>query len=171
MRSVPYWKTAVASLATLGVWSMLARADYDIPIPTGNNLIHIFSFPFFGNRQCPAHILIGSNGTEKGTPDNPLQTVPSIATYTPIPNSFQSLTNLLAVTAFSPPAGAKIAEICVENAPVRYRDDGTPTASLGQPVAPISATQPFYFQYSGALSSLQFIQQFPGAAINVSYYQ
>lgn len=166
-----YWKTAAASLAALGVWSMLARADYDIPIPTGSNLVHVFSFPCFGNRQCPAHILIGSNGTEKGTAANPLQTLPSIATYTPIPNSFQSLTTLVAATNLSPPVGAKIAQICVENSPVRYRDDGTPTAVLGQPVAPVSATQPFCFQYSGPLSALQFIQQFPGAAIDVSYYQ
>lgn len=166
-----YWKTAAASLAAIGVWSMLAHADYNIPTPSGNNLIPIFSFPCLVTRQCPTHVLIGSNGTEKGTPVNPLQTLSSIATFTPIPNSFQSITTLVVATALSPPVGAKLAEICVENTAIRYRDDGPPTAVLGQPVTPVSATQPFCFQYSGPLSALQFIQQFPGAAIDVSYYQ
>ncbi len=65
------------------------------------------------------------------------------------------------------PSGATIAEICVEGAAVRYRDDGTaPTATVGIPVAAGSC-----FQYSGPLSSLQFIAQSGSPTLDVSYYE
>src|SRR5450432_2525749 len=59
-----------------------------------------------------------------------------------------------ALTALIAPAGATIAQICVETSGVRYRDDGiAPTAASGQPVAAGSCS------YAGSLSSLQFIAQ------------
>jgi hypothetical protein len=70
-------------------------------------------------------------------------------------------------TSLTVPAGAAIAEICVETAGVRYRDDGTaPTSSTGMPVS--SGT---CFQYGGPLNKIQFIQQSGSPTINVSYYK
>ena len=70
-------------------------------------------------------------------------------------------------TTLAVPAGATLAEICVETAAVRYRDDGTAaTSSLGIPVA--SGT---CFQYSGPLASLSFTAQSGSPTIDVSYYK
>src|SRR6185312_2208443 len=70
-------------------------------------------------------------------------------------------------TTLAVPAGATLAEICVEGASVRYRDDGTAaTSSLGIPVA--SGT---CFQYSGPLASLSFTAQSGSPTIDVSYYR
>ena len=79
-----------------------------------------------------------------------------------------------AAVGLTPPAGAKatIAEICVENGQVRYRDDGTaPTASLGIPVTPnLASSIPTCFQYAGPLGSIQFIATSATATLNVLYY-
>ena len=65
------------------------------------------------------------------------------------------------------PAGATLAEICVEGGGVRYRDDGTAaTASVGLPVAAGAC-----FSYSGPLSSLSFTAQSGSPTIDVSYYK
>ncbi len=65
------------------------------------------------------------------------------------------------------PAGASTAEFIVESQGIRYRDDGTaPTATVGMPVAAGVS-----FQYSGTLSTLQFIEQTASAKLNVSYYK
>ena len=70
-------------------------------------------------------------------------------------------------TSLTVPAGATIAQICVEGAGVRYRDDGvTPTASVGMPAAAGAC-----FQYSGPLSVVQFIAQSGSATIDVLYYK
>ena len=70
-------------------------------------------------------------------------------------------------TTLTAPATATIAEICVEGAGVRYRDDGTAaTSSLGVPVSAGSC-----FQYSGPLSSLSFTAQSGSPTIDVSYYR
>jgi hypothetical protein len=69
------------------------------------------------------------------------------------------------------PAGSEIAEICVETAGVRYRDDGTaPTSSNGIPVVPTS-TAPACFQYGGPLNKIQFIAISGSPTIDVSYYK
>ena len=84
------------------------------------------------------------------------------------PLGYQQYTSLSSATNFSGyPDSATIAEIIVEGAAIRYRDDGVaPTASVGMPVAAGNA-----FQYSGDLSAIQFIQQTSGAILNVSYYK
>lgn len=71
------------------------------------------------------------------------------------------------VVGLTVPSGATIAEICVEGAAVRYRDDGVaPTATVGMPVAAGSC-----FPYSGPLSSVQFIAQSGSPTLDVSYYK
>lgn len=70
-------------------------------------------------------------------------------------------------TSLTVPAGAAIAEICVETAAVRYRDDGTaPTSSTGIPV-----TSGTCFQYGGPLNKVQFIAQTGSPTLDVSYYK
>ena len=76
-----------------------------------------------------------------------------------------------AAVSLTPPAGGKatIAQICVETATVRYRDDGVaPTSSTGMPVA--GGTTPSCFQYAGPLSQIQFIAVSATATIDVLYY-
>jgi len=70
-------------------------------------------------------------------------------------------------TTLSVPSGATLAEICVEGASVRYRDDRTAaTASLGIPVGPGAC-----FSYSGPLASMSFTAQSGSPTIDVSYYK
>ena len=69
-------------------------------------------------------------------------------------------------TNLTPPTGATIAQICVETAAVRYRDDGiAPTASVGIPLA-----AGWCGPYAGPLSAIQFIAQSGSPTIDVSYY-
>lgn len=70
------------------------------------------------------------------------------------------------------PAGATIAEICVETAGIRYLDDGTaPTASLGIPVVP-SSTVPVCYAYAATpLSQVQFIAISGSPTIDVAFYK
>ncbi len=59
-----------------------------------------------------------------------------------------------------------IAIITPEGAAVRWRDDGVlPTGTVGMPLA-AGVT----LQYDGSLSQIRFIQQAPGAIINIAYY-
>lgn len=70
-------------------------------------------------------------------------------------------------TTLAVPAGATLAEICVEGANVRYRDDGSAaSASLGIPISAGSC-----FPYSGPLASLSFAAQSGSPTIDVSYYK
>jgi len=64
-------------------------------------------------------------------------------------------------------ANATVAQICVEVQGVRYTSSGVvvPTSIVGIPVA--SGT---CFQYSGPLSTITFIQQATGAAIDVETF-
>ena len=79
----------------------------------------------------------------------------------------QMALSVTSATSLTPPAGATTAQICAENAGVRYRDDGAaPTASLGVPVA-----AGVCFQYAGPLGSVQFIAQSGSPTIDVSYYK
>jgi hypothetical protein len=73
----------------------------------------------------------------------------------------------------SVPTGATIAEICVETASVRYRDDGTaPTTTVGMLVAPTSSTIPACFAYSVIpLTAAQFIAVSGSPVIDVLFYR
>jgi hypothetical protein len=89
--------------------------------------------------------------------------------YTPL--GFQQITPVPSGTFLTVPLAARIAEICVETNQVRYRDDGTaPTTAAGIPVTGTSTT-PFCFQYSGNLTTIQFIQVTSPATLDVSYYR
>lgn len=80
---------------------------------------------------------------------------------------YQQITSLSASTALTVPNGATMALICVEASSVRWRDDLTaPTASVGMPVSFDQC-----FQYSVSLANIRFIQQAPGAVLNVNYYR
>jgi hypothetical protein len=70
-------------------------------------------------------------------------------------------------TSLTVPTGATVAQICVESATVRYRDDGSaPTASSGVPVLAGSC-----FQYAGPLASIQFIAAAGSPTIDVAFYK
>lgn len=98
--------------------------------------------------------------------------------YTPL--GFCQITSLSSAAALvtascssgSVPVGATIAEICVETAGIRYRDDGTaPTTSVGIPVEPTS-TSPLCYAYSIIpLSQVQFIAISGSPVVDVSFYK
>ncbi len=70
-------------------------------------------------------------------------------------------------TTLTPPLGATMAQISVETAGVRYRDDGVaPTATVGMPIASGAS-----FQYFGPLSALQFTAQTGAPTLDVLYYK
>lgn len=74
-------------------------------------------------------------------------------------------------TTLTVPAGTEIAEICVETAGVRYKDDGTaPTTSSGIPVVPTAST-PLCFQYGAPFNKLQFTAISGSPTLDVSYYK
>jgi len=86
-------------------------------------------------------------------------------------SQFISASSLASATSLTVPAGSTIAQICVETAGVRYRDDGTaPTASVGIPLVPLSSSVPTCFQYAGPLSSVQFIAISGSPTMDISYY-
>lgn len=86
------------------------------------------------------------------------------ASVTPL--GYQQITSLATAQSLTVPAGATIALISIEGAPIRYRDDGVaPTATVGMPLLAGQA-----FQYSGTLSAIQFIQQSASATLDVLYY-
>src|SRR5882724_12627220 len=158
----------VSAVFVIGI-SAFAAADYKIPVPTVGQFINVFAFTCQQIKQCPAHVLIDSAGNEKGVPGNPVVTAE--APYQQAPLGFQVLSNLPVSTTLAVPAGAAFAKICVEGVAVRYRDDGVaPTATVGMPLAPLLSltSQPGCMQYAGTLSALQFIQQAPGASMDVS---
>lgn len=71
------------------------------------------------------------------------------------------------LTAGGVPSGATSAYIAAEAQAVRYRDDGgTPTASVGMPIASGAA-----IAYVGTFSALRFIEQAGGAKLNVLFYR
>lgn len=72
----------------------------------------------------------------------------------------------------SVPAGATIAEICVETAGIRYLDDGTaPTTSLGIPVVPTSTAPACYAYAIIPLTAVQFIAISGSPVIDVAFYK
>lgn len=89
---------------------------------------------------------------------------------------YQQIVGLVASTALTIPTRSNqtglsgtptVAVITVENAAVRWRDDGVaPTSAIGMPLQPGSV-----FFYDGDLTRIRFIQQTPTATLNVSYYK
>lgn len=83
------------------------------------------------------------------------------------PLGYAQLTSLAAAASLTVPAGATIAVFIAEAQGVRFRDDGTaPTATVGMPLA---TGEPF--EYKGNLAAIEFIAQFSGAILNVSFYK
>jgi hypothetical protein len=87
---------------------------------------------------------------------------------------YEQITSLSTATALNAPSTdanglacrPSFALISCEAAAVRWRDDGeAPTASVGMPLA-AGVT----LQYDGDISRIRFIQQTPGAKLNISYY-
>jgi hypothetical protein len=87
---------------------------------------------------------------------------------------YEQITSLSTATALNAPSTdanglncrPSFALISCEAAAVRWRDDGVvPTASVGMPLA-AGVT----LQYDGDISRVRFIQQTPGAKLNISYY-
>ena len=69
-------------------------------------------------------------------------------------------------TTCTPPARATWAQITVETAGVRWRDDGTaPTASIGMPIAAGGV-----FTYNGNMGAIQFIAQSGSPVVDISFY-
>lgn len=84
------------------------------------------------------------------------------------PLGYQQITSLSAATGLTVPANAQRALIVCETQAVRWNDFGTPTASVGWPLATGQA-----FLYTGGfsgLSAIKFIEQTPSAKLNISYY-
>lgn len=77
------WKIAGAALTAIAALSVLARADYVIPIPPGQTT-PVFAFICFVTKQCPSHVLIDSTGIEKATQGNPVRIDPTGTTPQPI---------------------------------------------------------------------------------------
>jgi hypothetical protein len=84
-----------------------------------------------------------------------------------IPLGYQQIVGLVASTALTLPAGAKLAVVVTEAQAVRWRDDGTaPTAAIGMSL-PVGVN----LEYGGPnLAAIRFIQQAATATLNVSYY-
>lgn len=87
---------------------------------------------------------------------------------------YQQITSLSASAALTVPTRdangsfvkPTLAIITPETSGVRWRDDGVaPTGTVGMPLA-AGVT----LQYDGDLSQVRFIQQAPGAILNISYY-
>lgn len=102
------------------------------------------------------------------------QTSVRAAPYTYTVLGYQQLTLTGSAQSLTVPAGAKIAQICIETAAARYRDDGTdPTASVGMPVAVGTC-----FAYSGPaasgsnqpLTAIRWIAQSGSPVLNALYY-
>jgi hypothetical protein len=99
-----------------------------------------------------------------------------------IPLGFCQITSLSTSTPLtsascavgSVPNNATIAEICVETAGVRYRDDpgGTaPTSSVGIPVIPVSGGSVCYAYAIAPLTQARFIAVSGSPVMNISFYR
>lgn len=84
----------------------------------------------------------------------------------PIANSFQQISPSV-TTSLTVPTSATTVWCTVEGTSIRVRDDGgTPTATVGFPVA-VGAS----LVYTGPLTSLQMIQTAAGATVDCLYYR
>lgn len=94
----------------------------------------------------------------------------SKTTYTPMPNSLQTITVSGTAQGLTVPTGATGATLSVTTGNVLYRDDGTaPTATVGTTL--YSGTSPYW--YTGNLSAIQFIlpSGVGSATITVGFYK
>lgn len=92
--------------------------------------------------------------------------------YIPMAGTGQYGVAITSLQTLTIPAGALIAEICVETAAARYTTTGTtPSSSVGIPVVPQSSTIPACFQLSGvgALNAFKIIGS--GATMDVEYFK
>lgn len=82
------------------------------------------------------------------------------------PKGYQQITGLTSATALNIPLGSTYAEIAIEGAAVRWREDGSnPTATIGMLMEAGSSR----FHTTG-LTALRLIQVSAGAVVNVHYY-
>lgn len=83
-----------------------------------------------------------------------------------IPVGYVQISDVSAVVLLTAPAGANVAIIQTEGAPVRWRDDGgLPTASLGMRL-PVGSE----LRLDSLLDSVRIIQEASGAKLNISFY-
>ena len=86
--------------------------------------------------------------------------------YSPL--GYQQITSLSSAISLTVPTGATLALIVIDSPAVRWRDDGTaPTASVGM----LLTVGQSPFQYSGNLSSIQFIASSGSPILDISYYK
>lgn len=86
-----------------------------------------------------------------------------------VPLGYQQIgaSALANATALTVPAGANVAYVSVDTAPVRWRDDGTaPTASIGMQIVAAGV-----LEYWGDLGMIEFILASGSPVLNVSYYR
>jgi hypothetical protein len=82
------------------------------------------------------------------------------------PLGYQQITSLSSAAALTVPAGSTCAEIVVEGASIRWREDGTnPTASVGMPMTVGSSRL-----HTTSLAAFRAIEQSSGAVLNIHYY-
>lgn len=82
--------------------------------------------------------------------------------------SFQPLTGLSTAKGLpNIPIDANMALIAIDDAPIRWRDDGTdPTAAIGTMELPTGK-----LRYEGALSRLRLIETTPSATCQITYWK
>lgn len=91
-----------------------------------------------------------------------LQTTPATLT----PKGYQQIVGAAAAVGLTPPVGARMATIVVEEQNVRWRDDGVnPTATVG-----MLLTVGTPLQYTGNLAAIKFIEVAASTTLNIAYY-
>jgi len=88
-----------------------------------------------------------------------------VVTGSDTPVGYEQITSLSSAASLTVPKNARWALVIPETQAVRWRDDDTPTASVGMPLA---VGQPL--QYTGNLKAIKFIEQTASATLNVAYY-
>jgi hypothetical protein len=116
-----------------------------------------------------AGVVSVSSQSHKDTSGTPLPGVSPIYIYVSAGQDQMGLP-VTTNTTLTVPVGATLAEICVETANVRYRDNGSASSStLGIPVAYSSPGN--CFPYSGPLASMSFSAISGSPTLDVSYYK
>ena len=86
------------------------------------------------------------------------------------PNGYQQLTVSSSAVAMTVPLNSNMADILVQDAGIRYRDDGTnPTSTVG---TPLFQNQSMQIIGASNLSAIKFIRSGASDAIvNINYYK
>jgi hypothetical protein len=88
--------------------------------------------------------------------------------YMTMPGTFQTITPSIS-TELTIPSGAKMAEVGVEVAPIRWRDDDTdPSATVGHLVQPGTT---LIIVGSYRMAAIEFIDVSAASTLSVSYYR